>query len=186
MTIKSINLLNIKLKKGNKMLYKIINYIDKKFILNVSKAHCDIPCKIYDPIEIQVAVLTIIRTTDLLLELNEKETKNSNDHAQFNRLVAQKEEHGIKVKESVRVIWGDYFKTPQLEKFPETHELVHKIMLTSSKAKQNIDREVSVELLSLVNRFAEIFWDTKGVNVYKANCPYPPALKVVYPDLKES
>ena len=59
-------------------------------------------------------------------------------------------------------------------------------MLTTSKAKQNIDRDVSVELLSLVNRFAEIFWDTKGVNVYKANCPYPPALKVVYPDLKES
>ena len=59
-------------------------------------------------------------------------------------------------------------------------------MLTSSKAKQNIDREVSLELLSLVNRFAEIFWETKGVNVYKAKCPYPPALEVVYPDLKES
>ena len=169
------------------MLYKIINSIDKKFTLNVSQAHCDIPCKIYDPIEIQVAVLTIIRTTDLLIELGGKESfLNPNDNAQFSRLVAQKEEHGIKVKEAVRVIWGDYFKTPQLEKFPETHELVHKIMLTSSKAKQNIDREVSLELLSLVNRFAEIFWDTKGVNVYKAKCPYPPALEVVYPDLKES
>ena len=88
------------------MLYKIINSIDKKFKLHESQAHCDIPCKIYDPIEIQVAVLTIIRTTDLLLELNDKETKNPNDNAQFNRLVAQKEEHGIKVKESVRVIWG--------------------------------------------------------------------------------
>ena len=169
------------------MLYKIINSIDKKFTLNVSQAHCDIPCKIYDPIEIQVAVLTIIRTTDLLIELGGKESfLNPNDNAQFSRLVAQKEEHGIKVKEAVRVIWGDYFKTPQLEKFPETHELVHKIMLTSSKAKQNIDREVSLELLSLVNRFAEIFWETKGVNVYKAKCPYPPALEVVYPDLKES
>ena len=168
------------------MLHKLLSGFDKRFTFKTSQAHCDIPCKIYDPIEIQVAVLTIIRTTDLLMELNDKESKTPNDEAQFSRLVAQKEEHGIKVKESVRVIWGDYFKTPQLEKFPETHELVHKIMLTTSKAKQNIDREVSLELLSLVNRFAEIFWDTKGVNVYKANCPYPPALKVVYPDLKES
>ena len=59
-------------------------------------------------------------------------------------------------------------------------------MLTTSKAKQNIDKDVSLELLSLVNRFAEIFWDTKGVKIYKAKCPYPPALEVVYPDLKES
>ena len=174
------------LKGRRKMLYKILASIDKNLTFNVSQAHCDIPCKIYDPIEIQVAVLTIIRTTDLLMELNDKDEKTANDNAQFSRLVAQKEEHGIKVKEAVRVIWGDYFKAPQLEKFPETHELVHKIMLTTSKAKQNIDRDASTELLALVNRFAEIFWDTKGVAVYTANCPYPPALEVVYPDLKGS
>ena len=168
------------------MLHKLISGLDKKFVFKTSQAHCDIPCKIYDPIEIQVAVLTIIRTTDLLIELNDKETKTPNDEAQFSRLVAQKEEHGIKVKESVRVIWGDYFKAPQFEKYPETHELAHKIMLTTSKAKQNIDRDASLELLTLVNRFAEIFWDTKGVNVYVAKCPYPPTLEVVYPDLKES
>ena len=168
------------------MLHKLLYCLDKKFVFKRSQAHCDIPCKIYDPIEIQVAVLTIIRTTDLLMELNDKDSKTPNDEAQFSRLVAQKEEHGIKVKESVRVIWGDYFKAPQFEKYPETHELVHKIMLTTSKAKQNIDRDASLELLTLVNRFAEIFWDTKGVNVYVAKCPYPPTLEVVYPDLKGS
>ena len=168
------------------MLYKFLLCLDKKFEFKISQAHCDIPCKIYDPIEIQVAVLTIIRTTDLLIELNDKDAKTLNDEAQLSRLVAQKEEHGIKVKEAVRVIWGDYFKAPQLEKYPETHELVHKIMLTTSKAKQNVDRDASLELLTLVNRFAEIFWDTKGVNVYMAKCPYPPTLEVVYPDLKKS
>ena len=168
------------------MLHKLLCGLDKRFVFKRSQAHCDIPCKIYDPIEAQVAVLTIIRTTDLLMELNDKDSKTPNEEAQFSRLVAQKEEHGIKVKESVRVIWGDYFKAPQFEKYPETHELVHKIMLTTSKAKQNIDRDASLELLTLVNRFAEIFWDTKGVDVYVAKCPYPPTLEVVYPDLKGS
>ena len=168
------------------MLHKILDYINQKSYISEIQAHCDIPCKIYDPLEAQIAVLTIIRTTDLINELIEKGLEDPNDNAQFNRLVTQKEEHGLKVKELVRVIWGDYFKQPQIEKFPEIHELVHNIMLTSSKAKQKIDKEASLELLTLVNRFAQIFWETKGVNTYTANCPYPPSLEVVYPDLKKS
>jgi len=168
------------------MLHKILDYINQKSYISEIQAHCDIPCKIYDPLEAQIAVLTIIRTTDLINELIEKGLEDPNDNAQFNRLITQKEEHGIKVKDLVRVIWGDYFKQPQIEKFPEIHELVHNIMLTSSKAKQKIDKEASLELLTLVNRFAQIFWETKGVNTYTANCPYPPSLEVVYPDLKKS
>lgn len=168
------------------MLYKILDYINHKDFISELQAHCDIPCKIYEPLEAQVAVLTIIRTTDLINELIEKGLDDPNDNAQFSRLVIQKEEHGIKVKELVRVIWGDYFKQPQIEKFPEIHELVHKIMLTSSKAKQKIDKTASLELLSYINRFAEIFWETKGVKTYLAICPYPPSLEVVYPDLKNS
>ena len=168
------------------MLHKILDYINQKSYISEIQAHCDIPCKIYDPLEAQIAVLTIIRTTDLINELIEKGLEDPNDNAQFNRLVTQKEEHGIKVKELVRVIWGDYFKQPQIEKFPEIHELVHNIMLTSSKAKQKIDKEASLELLTLVNRFAQIFWETKGVQTYIATCPYPPSLEVVYPDLKNS
>ena len=168
------------------MLHKILDYINQKSYISKIQAHCDIPCKIYDPLEAQIAVLTIIRTTDLINELIEKGLEDPNDNAQFNRLITQKEEHGIKVKDLVRVIWGDYFKQPQIEKFPEIHELVHNIMLTSSKAKQKIDKEASLELLTLVNRFAQIFWETKGVNTYIANCPYPPSLEVVYPDLKKS
>jgi nickel superoxide dismutase len=168
------------------MLYKILDYINHKDFISELHAHCDIPCKIYEPLEAQVAVLTIIRTTDLINELIEKGLDDPNDNAQFSRLVIQKEEHGIKVKELVRVIWGDYFKQPQIEKFPEIHELVHKIILTSSKAKQKIDKTASLELLSYINRFAEIFWETKGVKTYLAICPYPPSLEVVYPDLKNS
>jgi nickel superoxide dismutase len=54
------------------MLYKILDYINHKDFISELHAHCDIPCKIYEPLEAQVAVLTIIRTTDLINELIEK------------------------------------------------------------------------------------------------------------------
>ena len=166
------------------MIFKFLNKLDtiKKF--QVVKAHCDIPCKIYDPMIAQIATLTMIRTVDLLDDLAKKSELTTNDKAQFSRLVSQKEEHGIKVKDEVRVIWGDYFKEPQFSKYPEIHDLTHTIMLTASKAKQNVDREVSIDLLNHVNKFAEIFWATKDVKTYKAVSPYPPSLELVYPDLK--
>ena len=166
------------------MIFKILDKLDKIKKFQVVNAHCDIPCKIYDPMIAQVATLTMIRTVDLLDDLSKKSELTTNDKAQFSRLVSQKEEHGIKVKDEVRVIWGDYFKEPQFAKYPEIHDLTHTIMLTASKAKQNVDREASIDLLNHVNKFAEIFWSSKEVKTYKAVCPYPPSLELVYPDLK--
>ena len=168
------------------MLHNIINYLDKKTPFAKVSAHCDIPCKIYDPSAAQIAVLTIIRMVDLLEELQSVGIINATSQAEFQRLIAQKEEHGIKVKQEITTIWGDYIKAPQLEAFPELHELTHSIMLLSSKAKQTVNKEVSLELLAKVNRFAEIFWESKGIATYTATCPYPPQQAVVYPDLKLS
>tara|TARA_X000000950_G_C13647198_1_gene550125 strand:- start:192 stop:695 length:504 start_codon:yes stop_codon:yes gene_type:complete len=166
------------------MFFKIFNNYDKFKKLPIAKAHCDIPCKIYDPMIAQVAVLTMIRTVDLLNELVDKNEQDLTNRAQFSRLVSQKEEHGIKVKDEIRVIWGDYFKEPQFSKYPEIHELTHNIMLTASKAKQTVDKKTTLDLLDYVNRFAEIFWSTKDIKTYRAKCPYPPSLEVIYPDLK--
>ncbi len=164
-------------------LHSLLTATDKIIGIKTVSAHCDIPCKIYDPCSAQIAVLTMIRLVDLIEELNAKEEKSLNDQAQLIRLTNEKEEHGAKVKDEIRIIWGDYIKQPQIEKHPNVHELVHSIMLQTSKAKQHVDRAVTVKLLELVNEFAEIFWSTKGVPTFKAVCPYPPAETVVYPKL---
>jgi len=163
------------------MLYNFIAKLDKKLHFPIVMGHCDIPCKIYDPINAQIAVLTIIRMVDLLNELKEKASLTLDEQAEFLRLVSQKEIHGVKVKEEISVIWGDYIKAPQLGQYPELHELVHDIMLASSQAKQHISRDVAMTLLQKVNRFAEIFWATKQVATFTATCPYPPAEQLVYP-----
>ena len=102
-------------------------------------AHCDIPCKIYDPIVIQVAALSVVRILDIINEISH-EDENSNI-SEISRLTAEKEKQASIVKDEVRIIWGDYFKEPQIKSFPKIHDLVHQIMLQGSKCKQGIDRK---------------------------------------------
>lgn len=166
------------------MIYKILNKLDCKTPFDQVSAHCDIPCKIYDPISAQLSVLTMIRMIDLLDELNGSKVLTFEQQATFNRLVSEKEVHGTKVKEEIRIIWGDYFKQPQLEIYPEIHQLAHEIMLVASFTKQHIKRDQTLVLLDKVNQFSEIFWRSKGISVYRAKSPYPPAEVLVYPDLK--
>lgn len=163
------------------MLKNVLN----KFDIKTVSAHCDIPCKIYDPISAQLAAISVVRFIDILTEINASERPLSDEKAaNVIRLVREKEIHAEKTKHEIRVIWGDYMKTPQFEKFPKIHEITHEIMMLGSKCKQSVERQHALDLLDKVNEFAEIFWQTKNVGVYRARAPYPPALEMVYPDLK--
>ncbi len=164
------------------MIHQFTQALDSLLSIKSVSAHCDVPCGIYDPSTMQLAALSVIRFIDQINELDGKELTLA-DQAKLARLVAEKESHAEKVKQEVRVMWGDYFKAPQFEACPGTHELVHNIMLTGSKCKQGIDRAAGEELLTLVNEFANSFWKTKGVETYTATCPYAPAMEVVYPKL---
>jgi nickel superoxide dismutase len=166
------------------MLHTLLEKAYDRGLLPAAHAHCDIPCKIYDPGPILIAALTVVRMIDILEDW--RKHRPADDVAFINtltRAIAQKEEHASIVKDSVRVIWGDYFKAPQFQQYPQLHELTHDILLKASAAKQGINREDAVKLVELVNEFAEIFWATKNVKTKRAVCPYPPSIEVVYPDL---
>lgn len=165
------------------MLHRLIKRYDKTVGIDSVAAHCDIPCKIYDPISAQLAALSVIRFMDLIAELDGKDKLTLAEQAQLSRLVSEKETHAEKAKHEVRVIWGDYIKQPQFEKYPDISELVHNIMLTGSACKQHIDRDKGLELLQLINQFAKAFWSTKDVPTFSTKCPYPPEQTVVYPKL---
>jgi nickel superoxide dismutase len=166
------------------MLHELVEKLDKTVGLETAKAHCDIPCGIYDPISAQIDALTVIRMVDLMhnfvAEHSERDVAFYNTMARY---VAVKEEHAESCKHEIRVIWGDYMKPAQAEKYPELHGLVHQIMQLGSKSRQTADRDTAVKLLQAVNKFAEIFWETKGVATKKAKAPYAPAEEVVYPAL---
>ena len=166
------------------MLFRLAQSLESLGKVSTVNAHCDIPCKIYDPSTSLIATLSVIRLMDIIAEAAGKnDTPSIEDQNTIARSIFRKEEEAEKVKHEVRIIWGDYFKSPQMEAFPEIHELAHKIMMKASACKQGTKRSDGEELLDLVNRFAEIFWATKNVETAKKTCPYPPELPTVYPVL---
>ena len=166
------------------MFYKLIQTIDRFRPFPKAKAHCDVPCGIYDPITAQINALTVVRMMDLMADLAEGDEKARVDfHNSMSRYVAVKEEHAEKAKHEIRVIWGDFIKDTHVEKYPELPGLVHKIMQLGSKSRQTADRASGVAFVEAINQFAEIFWTIKDIKIKKAKAPYAPGLEMIYPDL---
>lgn len=166
------------------MLFHVLDALDKVVHFDRASAHCDIPCGIYDPHQSQVAALTVIRMIDLMGELKQAHQPETIEYQNsMARYILVKEEHAELVKREVRVIWGDYIKQEHLDKYPELPGLVHKIMQLGSKARQGANREVACDLLVAVNRFAEIYWETKGVQTKRVKAPYKPGEEIVHPVL---
>ena len=74
-------------------------------------AHCDIPCKVYDPAIAQYAALSVIRLIDLIHEVDESMPAR-NFSAQIARLSSSKEEQAQTVKDEIAVIWGGLLQRP--------------------------------------------------------------------------
>ena len=166
------------------MIFKVFEALDKRLGFERASAHCDIPCGIYDPSGAQIAALTVVRMVDLMAELEAKGGAMDKAFANsMTRYVAVKEEHAEKAKHEIRIIWGDYIKPQHIEKYPQLHEVVHKIMQLGSKVRQTTDREQATQLVEAINEFAQIFWETKSIATKRAKAPYAPALELVYPVL---
>ena len=160
------------------MLYEILDAIDRIRPFQRVKAHCDIPCGIYDPIFAQVAALTVIRMVDVIADAEEK---GRNDTVV--RCIKTKEDHAEKCKHEVRILYGDYFKPEHLERYPELSNLTNSIFHAASDCKEEIDREKSLDLLNQINRLAEIFWNTKNKKVKRVKAPYEVEEEIVVPIL---
>lgn len=161
------------------MLHTLLNTLDQTLSFDTVSAHCDVPCGIYDTTPAQIAALSVLRFCKQAAELGDSQE----DAAKLVRLVREKEIHAEKVKQEIRVIWGDYFKGELLTKYADIHTQAHNIMLAGSAAKQTLSVENAQKLVDAVNTFSETFWDSKGVETYRAVCPYEPKAETVYPKL---
>ena len=149
-------------------------------------AHCDIPCGIYDPHEAQIAALTVLRMDQLIGELahpgpEAKLEERATYVSKMARFTAVKEQHSEKVKQEIRVIWGDYFTPDHVKQFPQAHEMVWKIMKAASKARQGTALADAQDLVNAVQEFAEMFWKTKGAKTVRAPSMQKSGGEIVYP-----
>ena len=164
----------------------VLRLVDKVFPPQTVFAHCDVPCGIYDPHEAQMAAHTVLRMTHMIVELQLSSAEPPFEErkriiSQISRLTKVKEEHAELIKQQIRVIWGDYFKDEHVKKYKTLHHLVFRIMKQASAAKQNVDVKAANELLEMIQKFAEIFWETKGRKVQKVKSGYPTEGVIVLP-----
>jgi len=149
-------------------------------------AHCDIPCGIYDPHEAQIAALTVLRMDQLIAELahpgpDAKLEERATYVSKMARYTAVKEQHSEKVKQEVRVIWGDYFTPDHVKQNPQAHDMVWQIMKQASKTRQGTALADAQALVTAVQAFAELFWKTKGAKTQRAPSMQKSGGEIVYP-----
>ena len=133
----------------------------------VAYAHCDIPCGIYDPTDAETAAETVEKMMTLMggLAMPAAGAAAADWLAYQNsmtRYIATKEKHAEEVKHQVRIIWGDFFKAPDLKVVPDLHEKVWAIMQTASRCRVGAKLDDAKQLRAQTAEFRELFQKAKA------------------------
>jgi nickel superoxide dismutase len=121
----------------------------------VVSAHCDLPCGIYDPAQARIEALSV-------KAMQEKYQANEDPVFRARAIIIIGERADL-VKHHVSVLWGDYFKPPHFEAYPELERLLNETVKKASGtgAKGSTDPATGQALLDSIDQVAEIFWKTK-------------------------
>ena len=119
----------------------------------VARAHCDLPCGVYDPEQARIEAESCYRVI-------EKYAAND-DPAYRTRAIAIKEERAELVKHHLDVLWHDYFKPEHLEKVPNLHDLFWQANKQVSKVKASTDLADAKRLLELIDE-VDAAWKATG------------------------
>ena len=60
--------------------------------------------------------------------------------SKISRYTTVKEQHSERLKNDVRVIWGDFFTPDHAKQFPQIHDLTWRTLKQASKARQGTER----------------------------------------------
>ena len=161
-----------KFKIGVIIFIMFINLLIKLLPTRPIFAHCDIPCGIYDPHQMQMAAHTIIRMMNLFNEAKDDLNKTI-------RVVRIKEKHASLCEEEIVTLWADYFKEEHYKEYPSLLELINSAIKLTGKVRQSVDLESANELLAKTQEIAEIFWKTKGLEPIRIASGYPTEGEIV-------
>ncbi len=128
----------------------ILRFLEPRTVV---RAHCDLPCGVYDPEQARIEAESCYRIV-------EKYAAND-DAAYRNRAIHIKEERAELVKHHLDVLWHDYFKPEHLEKVPNLHELFWNATKQVSKVKASTDAADSKKLLDMIDEI-DAAWKATG------------------------
>jgi nickel superoxide dismutase len=119
----------------------------------VARAHCDLPCGIYDPEQARIEA-------ESCYKIIEKYAANQ-DQVFRERCIHIKEERADLVKHHLDVLWHDYFKPEHLEKVPNLHDLFWQANKQVSKVKASTDIADAQRLLEMIDQ-VDAAWKATG------------------------
>jgi nickel superoxide dismutase len=118
-----------------------------------ARAHCDLPCGVYDPEQARIEAESVYRIIDKY---------NASEDATFRaRAIGIKEKQAELVKHHLDVLWHDYFKPEHLAKVPNLHELFWTATKQVSKVKASTDIADAKKLLELIDE-VDAAWKATG------------------------
>ncbi len=119
----------------------------------VVRAHCDLPCGVYDPEQARIEAESCYRII---------EKYNASDDPVFRtRAIAIKEERADLVKHHLDVLWHDYFKPEMVQTVPNLHELFWNAAKQVSKVKASTDLADAQKLLDMIGE-VDAAWKATG------------------------
>ena len=120
----------------------------------VARAHCDLPCGIYDPVQARIEAESCLKIMQKLKD---------NDDAAFRiRAIAIKEERAELVKHHLDVLWHDYFKPEHEAKVPDLHQMFWHATKQASAVKASTDPAEGLRLLALIDDIDRAWQVTGG------------------------
>ncbi len=153
------------------MFYKLLNILDKKISFITVSAKTNY--KSYDPLSMQLAVLTMIRSTDSIKELQNKAYLTAEEQKNYIQLLNEKLDNCKKIKHEFVLLWKHLNSALPREQVVSVDELLSETFIDAELNSHLIDRKLSRQLLSVVNKLVEIYWQSKGVKTYFAKCSSP-------------
>ena len=120
----------------------------------VARAHCDIPCGVYDPQQARIEAESCFKII--------QKYADSSDEVFRARCLVVKEERAELTKHHIDVMWHDYFKPEHVEKFPDLHDVCWKASKQASKVKQTVDQAEAQKLLDLIDKIDHMWRETGG------------------------
>jgi nickel superoxide dismutase len=119
-----------------------------------ARAHCDLPCGIYDPVQARIEAESCLKIMQKLKD---------NDDPEFRiRAIAIKEERAELVKHHLDVLWHDYFKPEHEAKVPDLHQMFWQATKQASAVKASTDPADGLKLLALIDSIDRAWQATGG------------------------
>ncbi len=120
----------------------------------VARAHCDLPCGVYDPEQARIEAESVYRITEKYLA--------SEDQAFKTRALAIREKQADLVKHHLDTLWHDYFKPEHLEAVPNLHQLFWDANKQVSKVKGSVNLDEAKKLLDKIDEIDGAWKATGG------------------------